>query len=178
MLMCKDSVSILKGGGCYVLLRGFNRLGTASTCWCHLLSLHPCFWPHWWINQLCLYPESALPFSTSEPSDRGLLVVLCASCRFRKPDGGSLWLVDQTSAFLLLRALQVTPSRFNWRREHFQNRRAKAPWKGVPLSSHSASPQAVNSPSSFHFLPRPSRCLRGPLPARSLGLPILPFSET
>ena len=37
MLMFKDSVSILRGGGGYVLLRGFNRLGTASTCWCHLL---------------------------------------------------------------------------------------------------------------------------------------------
>ena len=84
------------------------------------LSFHPYFWPHWWINQLCLYPESALAFSTSELSDPGLLIVLCASCRFKKLDGGSLWLVDQTSAFLLLRGLQVTPSRFNWRREHFQ----------------------------------------------------------
>ena len=85
----------------------------------------------------------------------------------------------------LLRALQVMPSRFNWQRECFHSVFRTTEWKHPGKASLSPSRCLASSSQltlllgrAFHLLSRPSRCLRGPFPARSLGLPILPFSET
>lgn len=177
MLMFKDSVSTLRGGGCYGLPQGFDGLGTARTCWGHLLFLFTSASSH--TDGLTSFAFILnLPFLSLllSPQTEGCSLSSVPPVGFRKPDGDSLWLVDQTSAFLLLRALQVTPSRFNWRRERFHDHGGKHPGK-ASLSPHTllSLKQSIHPPPGEGFpLPfTPRLCLRGPFPARSLGLPIL-----
>lgn len=105
-------------------------------------------------------------------------------CRFRKPDGDSLWLVDQTSASFSLELCRACPVASTGRGNVsilFSGPRSESILERrrclLTCCLASSSQLTLLLGRAFH-LSCPSRCLRGPFPARSMGLPILPFSET
>lgn len=88
-----------------------NRLETARKRRL-LLSFTLCFRPHWWVSAYYLH-SGVCASSLHSWVLRPRICSLSVSCPFRKPDGDSLLLVDQTSAFLSLqpcRSCSIAPT--------------------------------------------------------------------
>lgn len=106
---------------------------------------------------------SAFSFSPSEPSDPDSVHGLLVFCHFRKLDGNSSLLVDQTSTFFSWKPCRSGSSlRPRSECSHLVSRTAEWGHAGKVVLPHWAEPGRANSPSLWGSwsLAHPTQCLR------------------